>query len=85
MTSAWNSRSVASVTAIVMSAGLALAIAAPQATTTQAGQAGQGRAGGAATTGTAAAPDRRAARDQQQQARCRAEGTDRPFAVRESR
>jgi protocatechuate 3,4-dioxygenase beta subunit len=71
MTSAWIFRSVASVT-IVMSAGLALAIAAPQATTTQAGQAGQGRAGGAATTGTAAgaaAPDRRAARDQQQQAR----------------
>jgi hypothetical protein len=74
MTSAWNSRTVASVTAIVLSAGLALVIAAPQATSTQAGQgqAGQGRAGGAATTGTAAgaaAPDRRAARDQQQQAR----------------
>ena len=79
MTSAWNSRMVASVTAIAMSAGLALAIAAPQATTTQAGQgqagqagqAGQGRAGGVATTGTAAggAADRRAARDQQQQAR----------------
>ena len=69
MTTVRNPRAVASVAAIVMSAGLALAVAAPQTTTTQ---AGQGRAGGAATTGTAAggaANERRAVRDQQQQAR----------------
>ncbi len=70
MTSGWKPGIVGSVTAIVMSGGLALAIAAPQTTTTTQGtqgQAGQGRAGGAATTATV--PDRRAVRDQQQQAR----------------